>query len=1351
MIKRLFAAAAFAASGALPAFAGASDAEFYKYTNYNPDAPSSALKYGDFLNPSGKSRPQTWWHWIEGNVSKEGIDADLKAMSENGYGAAIIFNIGANCSNRMRSKTAPGPLVFNSPEWFETFKYAVQKGREYGVDIGIHNCDGWSEAGGPWITPENSMKTLSWTVSKVDGGGARELKLTKPHANMGFYNDIAVVAWPNVRPDSAPMLSSLESVRPATPETVAFDPIKGWSGRPFEVRADKKNFGAFGFVLEFSEPYGAGMLALEVKRHWNLPKPLVLEVSDDGKNFRKVADIKFKTAEAIVKFPATKAKFWRIVRTENARDWEDSADSLAIRALELVPEGGVPSKMPLVQAQLAKVNIIPHRSTTFMPLPYDDLEVPEKAVIDRKDVRVFKNALDADGNFKWNFPAGRWNVMRLGYTTSGKRVHPATSGGGGLEIDKMSPKAVDAHFDSYIKKMIEAAGPDAGKVFKYVETDSWECGNQSWTEGLDGIFKKENGYDMLKFAPVFAGDCVDGKRQTEAFGSDLRALTSKLVMENFYGRLGERIRGAGLLYESEPAFEAFMSDPMYGFKVSDIPQHEIWQNSRRINGVNGARFSTEGPGRWCNVPSVAHFYGKELTTCESLSQSDGNWTDCPSSLKGTSDTIVLSGYNVMVFHSYTHQPDERVPGWQMEPWGSVINRKMPWFGLSKPFFDYLARIQYMSQKGKAGSRILNFVSDRVPVENGAIEAPENVEIDMVNGDGVRNYLRVENGKLVSPGRMEYDLMSINRDRFLRLDTLKKLKEYVEAGASVAGYFYGGRYDTLVGGKRAEREWKALNRELFGGPEKSVRKIGKGTVYANYSAKEAADAMGIRPSFLCRDSGGKVERSSKEWGSRILWTKRLHRDGTVWYWVLNATGQPQKIVASFDVSGRDASVWDPETGERYSPAAVSEADGYTSVPLTLPAHSNVFVVFENSKKNPRLKGYSVDGAPRFPEVSDSAGSAAANSFSMAFTVSPKAELPGLKENNAGIMAPGRDVDAVPAQGMHLSLGDGHTGVGALVGKNGVAVIEHGANYRNAVLVHGAPVADNTRVAVVYRDGVPNLYLNGKFAKSGLKSPRTPHPSSSAGGGFSGYVGPVFVSGRPFGDAEAASDAEGAALGKRAAPDAEPVPFVSEDGKIRAEFFKNGKIEAELADGSKLEISADDVPEPTEIRPPYGVEFDEKLGGPGRATFKAAESWTENPDPRIRHYSGVAKYSMRADIAPEKLGPGRKAYIDFANVGDVARVRVNGKPAGSVWKSPYRLDITKLVKPGRNKIEAEVGNVWANRCLYDATLPPEKRITWGNAMWFHYPEAGSGRKGTWTQGPIPAGIYGGMPMILHSVVK
>lgn len=102
----------------------------------------------------------------------------------------------------------------------------------------------------------------------------------------------------------------------------------------------------------------------------------------------------------------------------------------------------------------------------------------------------------------------------------------------------------------------------------------------------------------------------------------------------------------------------------------------------------------------------------------------------------------------------------------------------------------------------------------------------------------------------------------------------------------------------------------------------------------------------------------------------------------------------------------------------------------------------------------------------------------------------------------------------------------------------------------------------------------------------------------------------------------------------------MPFVSEDGRIRAEFFRNGKIDAELADGSKLEISAGDVPEPTEIRPPYELEFDEKLGGPERAKFNAAESWTENSDPRIKHYSGVAKYSMFADVRPASSAPDKK---------------------------------------------------------------------------------------------------------------
>ena len=107
----------FFLSGAASALSSAfgaeiSDADFYKYTVYNPDLPESKIKFEDFEKPAGMSRVQTWWHWQNGNVTREGIRRDLEEMSKNGYGGAVIFNIAASVR---------GPLDFNSPEWFDNF------------------------------------------------------------------------------------------------------------------------------------------------------------------------------------------------------------------------------------------------------------------------------------------------------------------------------------------------------------------------------------------------------------------------------------------------------------------------------------------------------------------------------------------------------------------------------------------------------------------------------------------------------------------------------------------------------------------------------------------------------------------------------------------------------------------------------------------------------------------------------------------------------------------------------------------------------------------------------------------------------------------------------------------------------------------------------------------------------------------------------------------------------------------------------------------------------------------------------------------------------------------------------
>ena len=109
-----------------------------------------------------------------------------------------------------------------------------------------------------------------------------------------------------MRPDTPGMYSKLKSISPATSETVPFEPITNWRGKNFSAKTDKTKFESFGFVLEFNEPYEADTLALSLRRHWQLPRPVVLEASEDGKTFEKVADVNFKSGDVLIKFSRQK-------------------------------------------------------------------------------------------------------------------------------------------------------------------------------------------------------------------------------------------------------------------------------------------------------------------------------------------------------------------------------------------------------------------------------------------------------------------------------------------------------------------------------------------------------------------------------------------------------------------------------------------------------------------------------------------------------------------------------------------------------------------------------------------------------------------------------------------------------------------------------------------------------------------------------------------------------------------------------------------------------------------------------------------------------------------------------------
>jgi hypothetical protein len=148
-----------------------------------------------FYDPPAQARPYVWWHWMNGNITREGITADLEAMDRAGIGGAWIFNI----SGSHGCNIPAGPVDYMSNQWLEMMKFAAAEAKRLGLKIGFHNCAGWATMGGPWIRPEHATQHLVWTMIKVEGNKRVAAKLPQPEMNLNYYRDIAVFAYPTVK------------------------------------------------------------------------------------------------------------------------------------------------------------------------------------------------------------------------------------------------------------------------------------------------------------------------------------------------------------------------------------------------------------------------------------------------------------------------------------------------------------------------------------------------------------------------------------------------------------------------------------------------------------------------------------------------------------------------------------------------------------------------------------------------------------------------------------------------------------------------------------------------------------------------------------------------------------------------------------------------------------------------------------------------------------------------------------------------------------------------------------------------------------------------------------------------
>jgi hypothetical protein len=273
-----------------------------------------------------------------------------------------------------------------------------------------------------------------------------------------------------------------------------------------------------------------------------------------------------------------------------------------------------------------------------------------------------------------------------------------------------------------------------------------------------------------------------------------------------------------------------------------------------------------------------------------------------------------------------------------------------------------------------------------------------------------------------------------------------------------------------------------------------------------------------------------------------------------------------------------------------------------------------------------------------------------------------------------------------------------------------VFEHAPFYFPPILVYAGRLTNWTHIAVVYEEGTPKLYLNGKLVRTGLKSTYIVHsgvgvPHRRRMAPFQGELGEF----RGFDRALAGSAVAGLMKEMPLPAIPSPLPAVelvrAQTGDCRAQVWQPGVYLAETVSGAKNKFEVADLPQRVELTGRWDLSFPAGWGAPERVSLDHLISWSEHHDPGVQHFSGTAVYRKTFLAPPELVRTNLRLFLDLGRVSVIARVELNGRDLGILWKPPFRVDVTSAVAPGENVLQVDVVNLWVNRMIGDEALPED----------------------------------------------
>ncbi len=579
------------------------------------------------------------------------------------------------------------------------------------------------------------------------------------------------------------------------------------------------------------------------------------------------------------------------------------------------------------------------------PAALDEEYSPDDAVDCRSNEVVDLTAsTDADGRIKWDVPPGRWTVLRFGYTLEGQHVRGTSRNTqGGYEADMLDRAGIESHFAHTALPVLADSTASGTHVLKYLHIDSYELGadvrgqQPTWSRNFREEFKQRRGYDLLPYLPAMARRIVDSRDVTNRFLFDIRWTIGDLMAERFWIPYGELAHQHGIGIQSETGYGTYPYPHIDGLRCAgnnDIPMGEFWFGTDIMSQFN----------HWGNdirtVATASHVYGRPVVQAESFTA----WThlqEYPEFLKPIGDQAFLDGLNRMVFHQYTAQPLlDFKPGWQYGA-GTHFDRNLTWWEEARGFFQYLARCQYLLQKGRFDADALYFYGEGVTKFLPSHEylhpaLPQGYNFDAIDSELLLHGLAIDHGRWTLPSGMSYRVLVLPEDGVMSAAVLRRIRELVEEGGIVAGA-KPQRPPGLQGYPQSDPDLKKLAHEMWGdvdGVNVKERSLGKGRIYSGESLAEVFAQQSIAPDFAFHSSAS---------GATLDFLHRSQDDAEV-YFISNRKDRDEQAECTFRVSGKRPELWDPVTGASRPAAAFKQAGGRTSLPLELAPYGSLFVVF-----------------------------------------------------------------------------------------------------------------------------------------------------------------------------------------------------------------------------------------------------------------------------------------------------------------------------------------------------------------------------------------------------------------------